>query len=108
MPPILRTSKMLPGMFRSKEVIFMINKTGIIKLLVKTLKAIPAIAVFRYLFLRCNILSSAVRIFFLLSFVFLNSAVSILDRSIVLPSLLVRDNSINPTPEINATGVMLD
>ncbi len=86
----------------------MINKTGIIKLLVKTLKAIPAIADFKYLFLRCRILSSAINTAFLSSAVFLNSEASILDRSIVLPSLLVSDNRINPTPEINATGVILD
>ena len=68
----------------------------------------PAIADFRYLFLRLRILSSYIKVSFRFPLESLNSSARIRDLSIVLPSRFVSDNSINPTPEISATGVMLD
>ncbi len=108
MPPTLRTSNILPIKFKSTDTIFITNSTGIIKLLVRMLKAMPAIADFKYLFLRLRILSSFIKVSFRFPLDCLNSSVRILDLSMVLPSLFVSDSSINPTPEISATGVMLD
>ncbi len=95
-------------MFKLSEVIFITSNIGIMRLLVNILKEIPAIADLRYRLRRLRIDNSFLIIPFLDDSADLNSRINWRDRSIVLLKRLVSESKINPTPDINATGVILD
>ena len=104
----LRINKATPTILRFISEILIINNTGIMRLLEKMLNEMAAMEERSIRLLRKSILSSVIFVSLFVNSFLSSSITRILDRSIVLPSLLVSESRISPTPDINATGVIHD
>jgi hypothetical protein len=104
----LRINKATPTILRFISDILMINNTGMMRLLEKILNEMAAMEERSILLLWKSILSSVIFVSLFVNSFFSSSITSIRDRSMVLPSLLVSESRMSPTPDIKATGVMHD
>ena len=106
---MLSRNRKMPIAFKSTPNRFIISRIGIIKLLVKILKAIDTIEKRNILLLLYKIFNYTIFLFLLfLSLISRNSLTISRDLSVVLPNLFDSESNNKPTPEIKTIGEILD